>query len=132
MNRSLVQDRTSHRYTLQEAQTFTLGERFHDVWGAGCKLEQGSRGALHLTLGRTYRVSGKLQTWKRTPGKYRLPIKHGMFGPSGEITSATLGVHRERECVVWATYLHLLHEKRELQLIAMLDAGLPLPEGVSL
>lgn len=25
------------------------------------------------------KVNGKLQIWKRTPGKFRLPMKHGLY-----------------------------------------------------
>lgn len=29
--------------------------------------------------GRTWRVNGKCRTWKRQPGKFLLPIKHGLY-----------------------------------------------------
>ena len=133
MNTSLVRDNDYHQFTLEEAQTFTAGERFHDLLDGrtGCTLVRGPRGALHLQLGRPYRVSGRLQTWKTRPGTFRVPIKHGMFGPSAEITPATIRLHRERECLVWIEYLRLIHERREQRLIGMQDAGLPPLEGVS-
>lgn len=26
-----------------------------------------------------WRISGKVQTWKRTPSRIRIPVKHGMY-----------------------------------------------------
>ncbi len=33
----------------------------------------------------TWRVNGKCKTWKRSPERFRLPIKHGLY-TFGEIT----------------------------------------------
>ena len=34
---------------------------------------------VYSLTGKTWRVNGMCKTWKRQPGKFRLPIKHGLY-----------------------------------------------------
>jgi hypothetical protein len=33
-----------------------------------------------------FRVNGACKRWKRSPEKFKLPIKHGLYGPCGYVT----------------------------------------------
>ena len=34
---------------------------------------------IHAPTGKRWRISDKVKEWKRTPGKFRLPLKHGLY-----------------------------------------------------
>lgn len=37
--------------------------------------------------GKRWRVTGKVQTWKRDPNRIRVPLKHGLYAYGALITS---------------------------------------------
>jgi hypothetical protein len=53
----------------------------------GCARHIGPRGGMTETIER-WRTNGAVQTWKRDPSRFRLPIKHGLYDYS-EITDET-------------------------------------------
>ena len=45
-----------------------------------------------------WRVNGQVQTWKRSPERVRVPLKHGLYD-YGQLTENELQlVHREQDC----------------------------------
>ncbi len=47
--------------TLEEAKALKPGDIVHD------------------TKGHRWKVNGEVQTWKRAPGRVRVPLKHGLY-----------------------------------------------------
>ena len=54
--------------TLEQAKSLKHGEYVHEVVG---KNADGTP--------RRWRVSGQVKTWKRSPNRVKVPIKHGMY-----------------------------------------------------
>ena len=45
-----------------------------------------------------YRVNGMMKTWKRSPGKFRIPLKHGMYDYDMLTEYNAYRFHLESEC----------------------------------
>ena len=54
--------------TVEEAKRLRTGQTIYEV---GAYNADGTA--------RRWRVSGQVQTWKRDPGRVRVPLKHGMY-----------------------------------------------------
>jgi hypothetical protein len=67
------------KMTLNEAKRLRHGQEIY---------EKGAYGSDGRAI--RWRVSGKVQTWQRSPGRVRVPIKHGLYS-HGEITERNLG-----------------------------------------
>lgn len=52
---------------------------------SGCSYTVGPRGGVRVQM-LLYRRNGLTKTWKRSPERYSVPIKHGMYGPYGYVT----------------------------------------------
>jgi hypothetical protein len=75
---------------LKQAKSLKPGDIVHYTGGAPC-------GSTKRTVVR-YRVTGQTKTWKRSPEKIRIPIKHGLYS-NGYINEDNLtDFHREDEC----------------------------------
>lgn len=75
------------------------GNDFHEE--GSCYLRQGPRGGLrfHYT---NWRKNGRVKLWKRSPEKFRIPIKTGLRGPYDYLTNENLGdFHSSSECLVF-------------------------------
>jgi hypothetical protein len=63
----------------------------------GCTRTVGPRGGLKGSIER-WRQSGRLQTWKRNPKRFRLPIKHGLRDSYAIDDSNTYQFHFANDC----------------------------------
>lgn len=75
--------------TLEQLQAPNPPRYFHyrDVEHCTAQFKKGPRGGLQYK-DHQYRVTGKLKTWKRTPNRFELPVKFGMYGDSDVISSS--------------------------------------------
>ena len=69
-------------------------DQLKDVWGqeihfGECSRHVGPRGGVKDTVIRV-RASGGLKTWKRDTGRFRLPVKYGLY-ESSEISERNAG-----------------------------------------
>lgn len=72
----------------EEAQYFHYGD---------CKKIVGPRGGVKIKI-EEWRRNGKTQTWKRSPEKFRIPVKYGLYA-YGQITEREAGqFHVASEC----------------------------------
>lgn len=70
---------------------------FHYIGKHDCSKTVGPRGGITTRITEV-RASGKCQTWKRDPLRFRLPIKYGLY-ESWEITQDNAAdFHIESEC----------------------------------
>jgi len=56
---------------------------------------------LHIHLGtkcQRWRVSGKVQRWKRDPERFRVPLQHGLYTYDALLPGDESRVHLESEC----------------------------------
>jgi len=56
---------------------------------------------LHIHLGtkcQRWRVSGKVQRWKRDPERFRVPLKHGLYNYGALLPGDECRCHLESEC----------------------------------
>jgi hypothetical protein len=61
--------------------------RHGDILHAGdCSFTVGPRGGTSLIIVQ-WRVSGQVKTWKRSPERFRFPVKHGLYD-NGEVTES--------------------------------------------
>jgi hypothetical protein len=73
------------------------GGRFHFEHPILCRKEVGKRGAVRFRA-EIWRSNGRCKTWKRSPEKFKLPIKHGLWD-YGYITEQNAQYfHREEDC----------------------------------
>ncbi len=69
-------------------------QEFHQE---GCKRAVGPRGGVTTTI-KVWRRNGKTQTWARSPERFRVPVKYGMYGYDA-ITEQDAGmVHVPEDC----------------------------------
>lgn len=73
--------------TKEQASKLYIGQTVHSTggyaMGSDCSREIGPRGGVKETVTR-FRVSGAFRSLK-TRDEWRVPVKHGMYGPSDEI-----------------------------------------------
>jgi hypothetical protein len=75
----------------------TNHELIHYTGRHQCSVTIGPRGGRTENITRC-QPSGRCQTWKRDPGRFRLPVKHGLY-EHGEITQVNcMDFHLESEC----------------------------------
>lgn len=65
-----------HRLTMEEALT---ADTFHGSEACHAEVTVGPRGAVHVGRTETYRRNGRTQTWKRSPSRFSIPVKYGMY-----------------------------------------------------
>lgn len=63
----------------------------------GCTLTVGKRGGQTLTV-EAWRRNGRTQTWKRSPGKFRVPVKHGLYDYHEITEQNAADFHTAEEC----------------------------------
>jgi hypothetical protein len=80
--------------TKQQAIDLPYGGEIH--YGE-CKRIVGPRGGETITQER-WRKSGQCKTWKRSPEKFRLPIKHGMYDNSYLDQTNCINFHLASDC----------------------------------
>ncbi len=61
--------------TKEQAVGLCRGDELH--FGE-CKKEIGPRGGVQLSVCRV-RVNGQVKTWVKSPSRFRIPIKHGLY-----------------------------------------------------
>ena len=82
--------------TLDQAKALKHGDTLH---GGRCSLRTGPRGSKSYKILR-FRVTGQLKLWKRSPEKFELPIKYGLYS-YGKLTEKNAHeFHIENECEV--------------------------------
>jgi hypothetical protein len=80
--------------TKQQAMTESY---FHYTGNEPCKRTVGLRGGVTEKV-TNVRANGKCKTWKRSPERFQLPFKYGMYG-HGYITEDNAGdFHVASEC----------------------------------
>ena len=65
---------------------------------------------LHIHLGtkcQRWRVSGKVQRWKRDPERFRVPIKYGLYNNDALLPGDERSYHLESECTGDSPYFHV-------------------------
>lgn len=86
--------------TVQQARSLRYGERLHDN-GRACDSKNGPY---------IWRVNGRIKTWVRSPERFRVPIKHGLYSSSSITENDNLdALHLERECHVLAIREAIAH-----------------------
>jgi len=90
--------------TIEKAKTLYHGSIIH---GNDCRVSVGSRGARRVFITR-FRVSGLLRLWKRSPERFSLPIKYGMYFSTYLTEKNAHQFHTEADCL-------LLQNEREIQ-----------------
>jgi hypothetical protein len=63
--------------TLEQARNLRHGQEVHYTGRHMCRRAVGPRGGVTVNVTRV-RVSGNVQTWKRDPGRVRVPVKYGL------------------------------------------------------
>jgi hypothetical protein len=80
--------------TLEQAKKLQHG---HIVHAGACRIIKGSRGGYSTKIVRL-RVSGKLLTWKRSPERWELPLKYGLYDSYRLTDRNAQDFHLEEEC----------------------------------
>ncbi len=99
----------ANAHTIQESQIWTSEgmkpyqivrwehDAFHYTGRHECTRTIGPRGGITVKV-TSCRRSGKTQTWKRDPARFRVPVKYGLY-ESAEITEANAADwHLASEC----------------------------------
>lgn len=82
--------------TKDEAAMLHTGSIIH---AGECRLEIGPKGGkTHVT--EQWRVSGKMQTWKRAPSAFRVPLKYGLYGHGQLDHSNAHEFHLAKDCPI--------------------------------
>ena len=74
--------------TLEQAKSLRYGQTLHFTGRYPCSSTTGPRGGVREQVTRV-RVTGNVQTWKRSPERVRVPVKHGLRD-SGAVTEYNL------------------------------------------
>ncbi len=92
--------------TFEQAQKLGRGSEIHED---GCRLHVGPRGRKTFFIQR-WRVNGRIKLWKKSPNKFKLPIKHGYrsWAVLDEYNSGFF--HIAAECPAFKEYV-VLQEK---------------------
>ena len=75
------------------------GDVLHSEW-------QQSSARLNTKCPR-WRVSGKVQRWKRDPERFRVPIKYGLYNNDALLPGDERSYHLESECTGDSPYFHV-------------------------
>lgn len=65
-----------------------------------CTRATGARGGVTVSTVR-FRRTGRVQLFTKTPGRYAIPTKHGLYGPSHHITETDIAsgrFHAAQDC----------------------------------
>lgn len=82
--------------TKEQAATLRHGQVIHC---GKCRVETGPKGGKTFVI-EQWRVSGKMQTWKRNPEAFRVPLKYGLY-TFGELSQDTADqFHFADECPI--------------------------------
>ena len=65
--------------TLERLERLQWRDELHYTGRHDCTRSVGPRGGVTTRI-TVARISGKLRTWKRTPGRFYLPVTHGLRG----------------------------------------------------
>ena len=83
--------------TKEQAISAQHGDTFHYEGQHKCRQYVGPRGGVTENITRV-RVTGLCQTWKRSPERFRLPVKYGLY-ESGAIDEHNAEQwHRAEDC----------------------------------
>ena len=68
-------------------------------------LQFGEKLHLHILRGNArgterWRVNGQVRTWKRTPERFLVPLKHGLYDYFYMSENNCIEFHKEKECRV--------------------------------
>lgn len=86
---------------LKQAKSLLRGTRVHYTGQTECSRSVGPKGRVTVTQ-TVLRVSGEVQTWKRSPERVKVPVKYGMYD-NGYITENNLNdFHLEVDCPILA------------------------------
>lgn len=83
--------------TREQAEALMYGETLHFTGQHPCRVEMGPRGGVREYITRV-RVSGACRTWKRTPEKFRVPVKYGLYESSAIDEYNAGDFHRPEDC----------------------------------
>lgn len=82
--------------TIDQAKSLRYGDVIH---GGVCSVRRGPRGSKAYKILR-FRVSGMLRTWKRSPEKFELPLKYGLYGYGRMTERNAWNFHLDVDCPV--------------------------------
>lgn len=110
---------------LKQAKSLLRGTHVHYTGRHECSRTVGPRGRVTLKI-TNCRVSGEPQTWKRSPEKVKVPVKHGRY-ENAYITEENLqDWHLEIDCPALAQEEH----PEGIEPI-MEDGGMPHEVGIA-
>lgn|SRR5574343_857162 len=89
--------------TKEQALSLHYGQTVHYTGKHPCTITIGPRGGYSQSITEC-RVSGKCQTWKRDPKRFRIPVKYGLY-ENGEIDQSNCGDwHLASDCPAQSAY----------------------------
>ena len=65
--------------TKKQALKLSIGDVIHYVGTGNCYILRGPRGGIKKDIVQRWRINGQTKTWKRQPGRFSIPIKHGLY-----------------------------------------------------
>jgi hypothetical protein len=90
--------------TIEQAKALTYRQRVHY---RTCTKMVGPRGGVKV-LTETWWINGHIRLWKYNPELFTIPIKRGLSGPYGYITSENyMNYHLPSECELNQSCTHL-------------------------
>jgi hypothetical protein len=93
--------------TLEQLQaTARWHTELHFTGRHECRINVGPRGGMQESITRV-RQSGAIKTWKRTPGKFRMPVKFGLYESGAVDQDNTRFFHLRENCpalIEWADF----------------------------
>jgi len=87
---------------VEEAKLLKRGEILHYIGDRPCSRHTGPRGGITTDILKA-RVTGEPNLWKKSPGKVRVPIKHGFYNNGSINEDNCQFFHREADCPVLAS-----------------------------
>ena len=83
--------------TIKQAKQLRYGQELHYTGKHECTQTVGPRGGVTVNITRV-RVSGACKTWKRDQGRFRVPVKYGLYENSAIEPHNAMDFHLASEC----------------------------------
>ena len=87
--------------TVKQALNLRYGEEIHYTGHNNCYVLRGPRGGVRKDVVQKWRINGQTKTWKRTPGKFSIPIKHGLYAFTYLDNENCEFFHSSKDCKRW-------------------------------